>query len=82
MGLFNFRKTKQPQPGAEAYAFETMFQTPVYALYSGVMVQEPLSPVQPEQAYYPAALAPTSGIGGLIFVGTQLQPLMKPHRTV
>lgn len=78
MALFRFFKTRQPQAGAEAYAFHTGQYNPVFTLFGGATpVNPPFRPLQPPQLYYPNVLGPTSGLGGLIYDPTYFQPLMQ-----
>lgn len=81
MSLFRWRKTKQPQAGAEAYAFQSCFENPVFDVLRGPGTLYPcnaISALQPAPAYYPASLPTTAGLGGLIYGTLYGQPLYAP----
>lgn len=89
--LYWFKKTRQPQAGAMAYAFEPRFSLP-YFPPSGPAIQiradrrtvDPgylpggqgaFNPVQPQQIYYTQQIG-IQGLAGIAAGQTALQPLI------
>jgi hypothetical protein len=78
--LFNWFKTRQPQAGAESYAFTSSINNPIFQLFSGPGTPYfgTLYAEQPPQVYYPNPLTTTAGLGGLIYTTMYGQPLYVP----
>jgi hypothetical protein len=73
--LFSFTRTRQPDPGTQAYAFESqggMRQTIVGA---GTRYLPMFNPIPSSQAYFPNVQGPMTGLGGLIFTSQYNAPL-------
>lgn len=83
-GFFHFRKTRQPQAGAEAYAFYPATKLPNFTLFTGpgvAYMSGAIMATQPPQVYYPAPLLTTVGLGGLIYSTQYFQNLYQ-RRTI
>lgn len=83
MAWFNFKKTRQPTPGALDNAFYPGFSLPPQALRSpslsqgkAVNVNWDWRPFQPPQMYYGAKQIPTTGLGGIVAGTIYGQPLV------
>lgn len=77
MFLYRSKKTRQPSPGAMAFAFLPAFSLPAEdALgFSQYRVRKPLRVTQPEQVYINAGNV-TAGLGGIVAGQLALQGLI------
>jgi hypothetical protein len=81
--IYQYRRTRQPQAGADAYAFHNSIRIGQEALYlkqtNNQFIMNPISPLQPPQLYYPMSLTTTVGLGGLVYDSQYFSPLLVPN---
>lgn len=78
-GGYHWERKRQPTPGAQNYAFETLElyeETPIGA---GVSARQHFRPMQPGQFYVAGQALQLQGIGGLAAGQYVQQPLIDPY---